>query len=129
MIQHDLFEMEGGQPAGVELIGQMQDQFPLSGDVPDDADLDPGARLRTEALEAVGFVCTQGAVLHRGAYGLIARAASGGESGIGRLPVQPSKSNVKMGLEFYGNIVKQKAQTVKLQFELRPSTRMIAMIK
>lgn len=34
-----------------------------------------------------------------------------------------------MGLEFYGNIVKQKAQTVKLQFELRPSTRMIAMIK
>ena len=76
----------------------MQDQFPLSGDVPDDADLDPGARLRTEALEAVGFVCTQGAVLHRGAYGLIARAASGGESGIGRLPVQPFQHPLAAGL-------------------------------
>ena len=42
MIQHDLFEVEGGQVTGVELIGQVQDGLPVGGDVADDADLDPG---------------------------------------------------------------------------------------
>ena len=60
--------------------------------------MDPGVRLVTETLKAVGVVFSQGDVLHRGADGLIARPASGGDRGIGRLPVQHVQHSLAAGL-------------------------------